>query len=82
MVMVLREMYPSLKSGRDYTVAHFIDDETGEQKSDPFIVRWNSYIPRPSDAAVYAEFRANEAHYRSAFLRMRRDYALKDQRAG
>ena len=78
MMIVLKEMFPQLKPGRDYGTGHMVEPDTGTQLSDPFLMFWNpTDIPRPDDAAVKAEFEAHEAKYRAIFVRAYRDACLE-----
>jgi hypothetical protein len=74
---VLIEMFPQLLWGRDYVVAHWIDEKTGLQKDLPFIIAWKTEaIKQPADEDVHAYFRANEARFRAAFIRKVRNEVL------
>lgn len=85
MAIVLMQLYPGLLHGRDFMTAHRLDEETGEQVGDPFIVKWTptAYIKQPTDADIKAEFESNEANYRAIFARLYRDawLAATDGRA-
>lgn len=74
---VLIEMYPQLLWGRDYVVAHPIDEKTGLQGGLPFVIAWKTEaVKQPADADVHAYFKANEERFRAAFIRKVRDEAL------
>jgi hypothetical protein len=73
----LIDMYPELRHGRDYMVAHPIDEKTNLQKDLPFIIRWSTdKVKQPADADVHAYFKAHEERLRAAFTRRVRDEAL------
>ncbi|MGF6958013.1 phage tail assembly chaperone [Paraburkholderia youngii] len=77
MVLAVQDMFPALVPGRDFQCAHMIDEATGLQKGDPFIIGWrDSSIPRPTDASVHDHFRANDARLRAAYIRSLRNEAL------
>jgi len=79
MVTVLQYLYPSLRHGFDYYVVQAVDGETNEVTGDPWILWWkNKEVARPTDAEIHTAFHADEALYRSRFLRLRRDYELMD----
>ncbi|MGF6986558.1 hypothetical protein QFZ99_006099 [Paraburkholderia atlantica] len=77
MVSVIREHYPGMVHGVNYLVAHPLDPATGKQNGDPRIVSWtNADIEQPKDEDIRALFRADEAKYRAAYIRLLRDEAL------
>jgi hypothetical protein len=79
MITVLQDKYPALRFGRDYLVVHAINPETDEQDGDPWILWWKAKeVAQPTDAEIRAAFYADEARYRSIYLRVRRDYELED----
>jgi Phage tail assembly chaperone protein len=74
MTIVLMQLYPDLRPGRDFMTAHLLSQVTGEQDGDPFIVKWAATgIAQPDDADIKAEFEKNEAIYRAIFARLYRD---------
>jgi hypothetical protein len=74
---VLIEMYPDLLWGRDYVVAHPIDQKTGLQGGLPYVFAWKTKdFPKPDDDDVHAYFKANEERFRAAFIRKVRNEAL------
>ena len=77
LIAVIQTLYPALVHGRDFLVGHPIDASTGAQTGDPFIAVWKSTtVPQLDEAALKAEFIANEATYRSTFVRAYRDRLL------
>ncbi|WP_321941626.1 tail fiber assembly protein [Paraburkholderia tropica] len=79
MALTVKDMYPGLVHGVDFVVAHMIDEETGAQKGDPFILAWKSKAhAQPTDDEVHARFRANEAALRAAYIRSLRNEALSN----
>ena len=77
MITVLEELYPDLKHGRDYIVAHSVDPKDYTVHSDPYFMRWNVEGQTMPDAAeIKAAFFANEAKYRAAFARKFRNACL------
>jgi hypothetical protein len=54
-----------------------IDEATGLQKGDPFILAWRSTSTKqPSDEDVHAHFHANDSRLRAAYIRGLRNEAL------
>ncbi|MGF6877356.1 tail fiber assembly protein [Paraburkholderia sp. MM5477-R1] len=77
MYMVMQDLYPELKTGRDYTIGHPIDPATGEQIGDPDFMSWAlDEKLKPDIADLKAHFQANEASYRATFARKYRDACL------
>lgn len=77
MALTIKDLYPGLVHGVDFVVAHMIDEATGAQKGDPFILAWKTTAhAQPADDDVHARFRANEAAYRAAYIRGLRNEAL------
>jgi hypothetical protein len=77
MALTIKDLYPGLVHGVDFVVAHMIDEATGAQKGDPFILAWKTTAhAQPADDDVHAQFRANAAAYRAAYLRGLRNEAL------
>lgn len=78
MITVLEDLYPQLKHGTHYVVAHTILDPYDHTKhSDPYVMHWRtSDVPKPADADIKATFLADEAKYRAIFARRFRDACL------
>lgn len=77
MVVVLEDLYPDLKHGPDYLVAHPVDYRDHTNHGDPFFMRWNVQGQAMPDAAgIKAAFLADEAKYRGIFARKFRNACL------
>jgi hypothetical protein len=77
MITVMRELYPDLEHGRDYLIAHPVEENSSEQIGDPWFMKWKvEGMQQPDPADLKAEFEANEATYRAIFIRRYRDAHL------
>ena len=78
MVIVIKDHYPGLVPGRDFSTAHPVDLATDGPAGDPFIARWTvKDIEQPKDDDIKALFMADEARYRAIFVRTFRDECLE-----
>lgn len=77
MITVLEDLYPGLKHGKDYVVAHTCDPRDHTKHSDPYFMHWTAEgKAMPDAAAIKAHFEANEAKYRATFARKFRNACL------
>ena len=74
LICVLEDLYPTLRNGRDYLVAHDIYDDGTH--SDPLIVKWTADVPQPLEDALKARFALYATYYRAIFARKFRDACL------
>ncbi|TCK37963.1 phage tail assembly chaperone [Paraburkholderia sp. BL8N3] len=77
MVEVMLDLYPNLKHGVDYMVAHPVNPRDPSDHGPPFFMHWKAPgVDEPDSEDIKAKFEADEAKYRAAFARRFRNACL------
>lgn len=77
LIAAIEAKWPQLVHGRDYLVAHPIDQKTGEHCGDAYIMRWTlADSPEPDIKALLAQAPLMQPKIDGAAVRRQRDSVL------